>query len=165
MSGDEGSKSGTAGSGTRPEGHTRRDPPDRRAGHSSASGDPLIGAVLLDRYRVARRIGSGGMGTVYAAEQVSVGREVALKILRSDLVGQEGVRLRFRREAEVIARLSHPSTIRLIDYGETADGRAVMVMELLEGVPLNERLRAEGPMEVEEVLRIGEEVARALAEA
>lgn len=165
MSTDGDGPEGTEGSGTRPEGQTRRDPEDKRPGVSSPSGDPLIGQVLLGRYRVQRRIGAGGMGTVYVAEQLAVGREVAIKVLRRELVSHEHVRQRFRREAEIIARLNHPNTIRLIDYGETEDGVVLMVTELLKGQPLNERLREDGPMDLAEVLEMGEMVARALHEA
>lgn len=156
---------GTAGSGTRPEGRTQKDAAASRPGVSSITGDPLIGQVILERYRVVRRIGSGGMGAVYIGEQLAVGREVALKVLRADLLANEHVRQRFRREAEIIGRLAHPNTIQLIDYGETPEGVAVMVTELLRGTPLNERLKKDGPMDIVEVLRLGEEVARSLSEA
>ena len=156
---------GTEGSGTRPEGHTRRDPEGRKPGDSIGSGDPLIGQVVLERYRIERRIGAGGMGAVYAGVQLAVDREVALKVLRSDLMANEHVRQRFRREAEIIGRLCHPNTIALIDYGETREGLAIMVTELLRGMPLNDRLKADGPMDLLEVLDLGESVSRSLAEA
>lgn len=127
--------------------------------------DPLIGRVLLDRYEVLRRIGSGGMGAVYAGRQPAVGREVALKILRADLMANEHVRQRFRREAEIIGRLNHPNTIQLIDYGENSDGLAVMVMELLLGQALNERLKTKGPLSVPEVITLGRQMVGSLAEA
>lgn len=155
---------GTQGSGTRPEGNTQRETGNSRF-EDSSSGDPLIGEVILDRYRILRRIGSGGMGSVYVGEQLAVRREVALKVLRPELLSNENVRQRFRREAEIIGRLSHPNTIQLIDYGETPNGLAVMVCELLRGLPLNDRLKSEGPMDLVEVLQLGEQVARSLAEA
>jgi serine/threonine protein kinase len=127
--------------------------------------DPLIGRVLLDRYEVLRRIGSGGMGAVYVGRQLAVGREVALKILRADLMNNESVRERFRREAEIIGRLRHPNTIQLIDYGETVEGLAVMVMELLVGQALSDRLKQLGPMPVRDAIRVGFDIAQSLAEA
>lgn len=134
---------------------------------SSSSGaiDPLIGQTLLERYEVLRRIGSGGMGAVYVGRQKTVGREVALKVLRSDLTTNEQVRERFRREAEIIGKLRHPNTIQLIDYGETADGLAVMVMELLVGQPLNDRLRDKGPLPLLDALNVGIDIASSLGEA
>ncbi|MCK6551097.1 serine/threonine protein kinase, partial [Myxococcota bacterium] len=125
----------------------------------------MIGLTVLGRYEVERRIGSGGMGSVYVGKQKAVGRNVALKILRSDLTTNEHVRERFRREAEIIGKLRHPNTIQLIDYGETDDGMAVMVMELLVGRPLNDRLRESGPMPLVDALTVGIEVASSLAEA
>lgn len=127
--------------------------------------DPLIGRVLLERYEILRRIGSGGMGAVYMGRQPAVGREIALKVLRADLVNNEHVRQRFRREAEIIGRLNHPNTIQLIDYGETSDGLAVMVMELLVGQALNERLKTKGPLTVPEVIALGKQIAGSLSEA
>jgi eukaryotic-like serine/threonine-protein kinase len=127
--------------------------------------DPMIGRVLLGGYEVLRRIGSGGMGAVYAAKQKTIGREVAVKVLRGDLMSNELVRERFRREAEIIGKLRHPNTIQLIDYGETEDGLALMVMELLVGTPLNEQLKGSGPMTLSEAIQIGIDVASSLAEA
>lgn len=153
---------GDSGGGTPPSG-----PGGRKAASRAGSNtmDPLIGRVLLERYEVLRRIGSGGMGAVYVGRQLAIGREVALKILRQDLMGHGMVRERFRREAEIIGRLRHPNTIQLIDYGESEDGLAVMVMELLVGQPLSDRLKQFGPMPLSEVLEIGEELASSLAEA
>lgn len=127
--------------------------------------DPLIGRILLERYEVLQRIGSGGMGAVYVGRQHAVDRKVALKVLRSDLMSNDHVRQRFRREAEIIAKLSHPNTIQLIDYGETPEGLAVMVMELLVGQSLSERLKTKGPLELADTIRVGREVASSLAEA
>ena len=127
--------------------------------------DPMVGRIVLDRYEVLRRVGSGGMGAVYVARQLAVGREVALKILRGDLANNEAVRERFRREAEIIGKLRHPNTIQLIDYGETEDGLAVIVMELLVGLALSDRLKQLGPMAVLDATRIGMQIAQSLAEA
>lgn len=127
--------------------------------------DPLIGRILFERYEVLRKIGSGGMGAVYVGRQLAVGREVALKVLRADLLSNESVRERFRREAAIIGRLRHPNTIQLIDYGETEDGLAVMVIELLVGMSLSDRLRQHGPLPMADALQIGIEVASSLREA
>lgn len=152
-----GGASGGSGSGS---GST---PPRRSPGSSTL--DPLIGQVLLDRYEVLRRIGSGGMGSVYVGRQRAVGRDVALKVLRTDLVNNNHVRERFRREAEIIGKLRHPNTIQLYDYGEGPDGLAVMVTELLVGSPLNDRLKEKGPIPLLGALQIGIEIAGSLAEA
>lgn len=127
--------------------------------------DPLIGRVVLDRYEILQRIGSGGMGAVYVGIQRAIGRNVALKVLRTDLMNNEHVRMRFKREAEIIAKLNHPNTIQLYDYGETEEGLAIMVMELLNGRSLSERLKGEGPLPLLDSIRLGEEVCASLAEA
>ena len=137
--------------------------PPRSAGSSTL--DPLIGRVVLGRYEILQRIGIGGMGAVYVGRQRPVDRKVALKVLRADLMSNEHVKQRFRREAEIIGSLRHPNTIQLIDYGESDDGMSVMVMELLVGQALNERLKTGGPLGVLEAMRVGEEVAASLAEA
>ncbi len=127
--------------------------------------DPLIGRILLERYEVLRKLGSGGMGAVYAGRQLAVGREVGLKVLRADLMQNEHVRERFRREAAIIGRLRHPNTIQLIDYGETDDGYAVMVMELLVGSVLSDRLKQQGPLPIKDAIAVCRQVASSLAEA
>lgn len=127
--------------------------------------DPLVGRILLERYEVLRKVGSGGMGAVYVARQLAVGREVAVKVLRPELLSSELVRERFRREAAIIGRLRHPSTIQLIDYGETEDGFAVMAMELLIGLSLADRLKQEGPLPVRDAVEVCRQVASSLEEA
>lgn len=131
----------------------------------TASMDPLIGRILLDRYEVLRKVGSGGMGAVYVGRQLAVGREIALKVLRADLLSNEHVRERFRREAAIIGRLRHPNTIQLIDYGETEDGLAVMVCELLVGIVLSDRLKQHGPLPPMQAVEVCRQVASSLAEA
>jgi serine/threonine-protein kinase len=133
--------------------------------HPGGPSDPLIGRTVLGRYRLGRRLGAGGMGAVYEAEQLAVGRAVAVKVLRSDLTSHGQVRDRFRREAEVIGRLRHPHTIQLIDFGETDDGLVVMVTELLLGQPLDALLTETGGLSLVETLLLGEQVAGSLVEA
>ena len=89
-------------------------------------------------YRIVRKLGEGGMGVVYAAEDERLRRTVAIKTIRE--TGDASARERFFREARAAASLSHPNVCQLFDIGE-ADGRPFLVMELLEGVPLAERLK------------------------
>ena len=93
----------------------------------------------LGPYRLLRRLGAGGMGTVYLArrEDEHYQQDVALKILRSGLQGTEAVH-RFLAERQILARLEHPNIARLYDGGSTPDGRPYLVMELVEGLPLDE---------------------------
>ena len=80
--------------------------------------DPLIGRTVAGRFRVLERIGSGGMGTVYRAVQAGLGREVALKVLRKELVSDRDTVARFQREAKAMSLLVHPNTVRVFDFGE-----------------------------------------------
>jgi serine/threonine protein kinase len=86
----------------------------------------------LGEFRLVRRLGSGGMGVVYEAEQESLGRRVALKVVRPELLYFEGARERFRREIEAVARLSHPAVVPVLASGEQ-DGVPWYAMELLQG--------------------------------
>jgi serine/threonine protein kinase len=119
---------------------------------------------LGDRYRLGERIAGGGMGSVYRAVDGNLDREVAVKVLRRELVDDPTFLERFRREARAAAALSHPGVAGVYDYGELG-GSAFIVMELVEGETLAERIAAEGPLPWREAFAIGEQVARALAAA
>ena len=129
--------------------------------------DPLIGRVLNDRFRIVEALGSGGMGRVYKAVQAPLDRPVALKILNPQYSeGKDpGFQKRFFLEAAVTARLRHPNTVTIIDYGKTDDSIFYIAMEYLEGQTLAQLLTQHGPMPWERVLNIGQQVARSLREA
>lgn len=115
---------------------------------------------LAARYRIDREIGSGGMATVYAAEDVKHGRSVALKVLKPDLGALLGID-RFLREIRVTATLQHPNLLPLFDSGD-AEGALYYVMPLVEGESLRARLERELQLPVDEVVRIASAVASAL---
>ncbi len=115
------------------------------------------------RYRLGERIGHGGMGEVFAAHDLRLDREVALKLLRADLAEQDGMRERVVAEARLAARLTHPHVVGVLDTGEQ-DGRPFVVMERLSGRTLGDEL-ADGPMPPERVRDVGLQVLRALAAA
>jgi serine/threonine-protein kinase len=121
-------------------------------------------ALLGNRYRLGERIADGGMGSVYRAVDDNLGRPVAVKLLRRELVDEPAFLERFRREARAAAAVSHPGVAGVYDYGEL-DGRAFIVMELVEGETLAERIAARGRLPWREAFGIGEQVARALAAA
>ena len=125
----------------------------------------LIGATLAGQYEVVEIVGQGGFGTVYRARQLSVDRTVAVKVLSSAASHEKAVVARFESEARIIARLSHPNALKLIDYGRTDDACLFIVTEFLEGSPLDEVLESRGALPTEEVLRILEQVSQALEEA
>ncbi len=140
--------------------------PGRSAGDPARAvgNDPPLPEHLGD-YRLIRKLGQGGMGTVYLAEQRSLSRLVALKILRQELAASPRARERFGREAHAIARLRHPNIVSVHDAGEE-NGIAFLAMELLAGRGLDELIPgadAAGPrISVAEAVRAAQDVARAL---
>jgi serine/threonine protein kinase/formylglycine-generating enzyme required for sulfatase activity/dienelactone hydrolase len=119
----------------------------------------MIGKTVL-HYRVLSRLGEGGMGVVYEAEDLRLPRHVALKFLPPERFDDRAARERFEREARAASALSHPHICSVHDVAEQ-DGQSFIVMELLHGTTLRDRIRA-GPIPVEEQLRIGRQVADAL---
>jgi len=114
-----------------------------------------IPRLLAGRYRLERRLGRGGMGTVYEATDGALGRRVAVKLIREDLVGKPDAAQRFRREAQVAASFAHPNVVTVFDFG-LAGSHAFLVMELLEGTTLREEIRSHGrlmPLRTVEIMR------------
>ena len=120
-------------------------------------------SALADRYAIERELGSGGMATVYLAEDLKHHRKVAVKVLRSDLAAALGPE-RFLREIEIAARLTHPHILPLYDSGE-ADGFLFYVMPYVEGESLRERLNREKQLPLDDALQVAREVADALGSA
>jgi serine/threonine protein kinase len=128
--------------------------------------DPLIGKhVDNGEYVVVDRIGSGGMGAVYKAEQPSMNRLVAIKVLHPRFVTRDDLVARFRREARAMSQLSHPNTARVYKYGALDDGSVYFVMDFLEGRNLAAEVRENGPMPAERAVRLMVQVCGALEEA
>ncbi|HEY7613800.1 MAG TPA: protein kinase [Gemmatimonadales bacterium] len=119
-----------------------------------------LASALSDRYRLVRELGQGGMATVHLAEDLKHGRKVAIKVLHPELSAVLGS-ARFLAEIKVTANLQHPHILGLIDSGE-ADGLLYYVMPYVAGESLRARLGREGPLPVDEALRLAREVASAL---
>lgn len=98
--------------------------------------DPLVGAVVAQRYRLVRVLGAGGMGRVYAAEPVAGGARIALKMLLGEFLADKNVVERFLDEGRTVQRLAHPNVVRVMDTGRAEDGTPFIAMELLEGETL-----------------------------
>ena len=116
-------------------------------------------AALADRYRIEREIGSGGMATVYLAQDLKHDRQVAVKVLRPEVAASLGTE-RFLAEIRLTARLQHPHIVPLFDSGE-ADTFLYYVMPYVAGESLRDRLKRERQLAVEDALRIAVEVAEA----
>ncbi len=123
------------------------------------------GALIADRYRLVREIGSGGMGAVWLAEHTSLKTSFAIKLIHSNLTSQAEVRARFSREAQIAARLKSSHVVQVFDHGITPDGQPFIAMEWLEGASLRERLDARGRLKADETARVVKHVCRALTRA
>ncbi len=135
-----------------------------QANFDSLSTGVSAGRVLGERYRLDSLLASGGMGEVYRATRLHIGDEVAVKVLRSELVDNAVTRERFQREARAAARLRHPNAVVIHDFGEEADGVAYIVMELLDGRSLRQVLDDEGVLEPLRVQHLLTQMCAVLAE-
>jgi serine/threonine-protein kinase len=114
----------------------------------------LIGATLDGRYELVAHLATGGMGAVFRARHVHLRKDVAVKVLRPDLTSSAEIVERFRREAEIASALEHDNIVRVTDFGRSAEGYLFLVMELLSGESLFDRLRREGFLPPEEAVPI-----------
>src|SRR5215475_5249402 len=122
----------------------------------------MIGQTL-SHYRILEPLGAGGMGEVYRAHDEHLDRDVAVKVLQRDTLGDTRMRELFRREARVLSHLSHPGIATVFDF-DTKDGLDFLVMEYVPGGTLETRL-LDGPLPVDELGRLGAEIADGLAAA
>ena len=136
---------------------------DEQAGGGAA--DPLIGRVVGGTYLLQEVVGVGGMGRVYKAEQSTLGRTVAVKVIHPHLLGDEQTVARFYQEARASSRLNHPNSVSIIDFGRTDDGILYLAMEFLSGKDLALVMHEEGPLAVERVCNILVNTLDALGEA
>jgi serine/threonine protein kinase len=127
-----------------------------------AQRDPFVGRDLDGRYLVAEKLGHGGMGAVYRGTQTSVGREVAIKVVNSAMIGEPEVIKRFLREAKLASKLNHPHAVSVVDFGQTRDGVFYLVMELIRGQTLAQIIIEKKRLSAERTISIGLQVLSAL---
>ena len=123
----------------------------------------LVGQVLDGRYRLVRKLGEGGMGEVYAADHVHIDKRFAIKLLRPEIVSNPEAVTRFRQEARSSSSIGHRNIIAIDDFGDLADGRIYMCMELLNGAALNDMITQ--PIGVDRLLNILIQTGHGLAAA
>jgi len=129
-----------------------------------AVSEPQTGDVL-GVYRILAKLGEGGMGMIYRAEHVRLGRQVVLKVLKPELARRTELVGRFFGEARAVNEIGHPNIVDIIDFVEVGDQDpplVYMVMELLKGEDLASRIRSAGPLDPEEAVEVGCQVADAL---
>jgi serine/threonine protein kinase len=114
----------------------------------------LAAGSIIGTYKVLKQIGKGGMGTVYLGEHTLLGRKAAIKVLRPSLSGDEQIVTRFFNEARAVTRIADPGIVQVFDYGHASEGGAFIVMELLEGEPMNKRLKRIGRFGLIECIRL-----------
>jgi serine/threonine protein kinase len=148
------------------------EPHTRGSGRSVASStkdtlgqDTLTGRILDSKYRLGPLIGKGAIGRVYRATQLSLDREVAIKVLNPGYLDLPEVVARFRQEACAVSRLNHPSIVTVLDWGQDRDGLLYLVIEYMAGSDLFEVAQRDGPMASSRIARLMDQVARGLAHA
>jgi serine/threonine-protein kinase len=131
----------------------------------AAPASNLVGQVIADRYHVIKKLGEGGMGQVYLAEHVKMGRRSAIKVMNPSMVHDPDAVARFNREAANASRITHPNVCAVYDFGETSEGLIYLAMEFVEGEPLTELLVREGALPVPRATAIFKQTADALQAA
>ena len=130
----------------------------------NGTGD-LVGSIVADRYHVLRKLGEGGMGQVYLAEHVKMGRKSALKVMNPAMMKDADAISRFNREAANASHINHPNVANVYDFGETPDGIIYLAMEFVDGPPLTKLIEDEGPLSPGRTASIVRQAADALAVA
>jgi serine/threonine protein kinase len=134
-------------------------------GRDQAHRGRMVEGSQIGGYRLLRQIGEGGMGTVWMAEHSMLGRRAAIKILHDSFSSKRSIVSRFFNEARAATAISDPGIIQIFDFGIHSDGSAYIVMELLDGETLDQRMRRQGSLLPSEALRIGRQAASAVGAA
>ena len=127
--------------------------------------DPMIGRVVIGQYSIEKKLGDGGMGAIYLAQQITVSRPAVIKVLRSQLGGSSEGTARFAVEAKAASSLNHPNIVTIYNYGEMEDGTLFLAMEYLAGETLAQRIERCGQLPADRAVHIAAQIASALGEA
>ena len=140
-------------------------PRDGSALRATSAGGSLEGTIIAERYHVLKKLGEGGMGTVYLAEHVKMGRKAALKVMNPGMNQDADAIARFNREAANASRLNHPNVCAIYDFGETPEGLIYLAMEFIEGDSLTKVVETNGALPSQRAANIIHQAADALAVA
>jgi serine/threonine-protein kinase len=140
-------------------------PNDGQTLRAAAPANDLVGQVVADRYHVVKKLGEGGMGQVYLAEHVKMGRRSAIKVMNPSMVHDPDAVARFNREASNASRITHPNVCAIYDFGETPDGLIYLAMEFIEGEPLTDLLERGGALPLPRAADVFRQTADALQAA
>ena len=139
--------------------------PERNSPAAQVDQDDLVGTTLFGDYIIKKKLGEGGMGAVYLAENPAIGQRIAVKVLHGHAARNEELVKRFNREAQAIARLSHPNIIRVFIFGRTPEGMLYLAMEFVEGQQLRDVMEAGTKMDELRAIGIMRQVLHTLSEA
>jgi hypothetical protein len=140
-------------------------PRDGTALRSANASADLLGSIVAERYHILKKLGEGGMGTVYLAEHVKMGRKAALKVMNPGMNSDSDAIARFNREAANASRLNHPNVCGIYDFGETPEGLIYLAMEFIEGESLTSLIEKNGSLAAPRAASIIHQAADALAVA
>ena len=140
-------------------------PRDGTALRSQGGGTDLVGSIIGERYHVLKKLGEGGMGQVYLAEHVKMGRKSAVKVMNPGMVHDADAISRFNREAANASRINHPNVAGIYDFGETSDGLIYLAMEFIEGESLTALVEKNGALPPARAADITKQAADGLAVA
>ncbi|HYC50622.1 MAG TPA: serine/threonine-protein kinase, partial [Gemmatimonadaceae bacterium] len=140
-------------------------PKDGSTLKSQGAAADLVGSIIADRYHVLKKLGEGGMGTVYLAEHVKMGRKSAVKVMNPGMVNDADAISRFNREAANASKISHTNVASVYDFGETSDGLIYLAMEFVEGPALTKVIEQSGALAPIRAADITRQAAEALAVA
>ena len=140
-------------------------PRDGTALRSQGASTDLVGSIIAERYHVLKKLGEGGMGQVYLAEHVKMGRKSAVKVMNPGMVHDADAISRFNREAANASRINHPNVAGIYDFGETSDGLIYLAMEFVEGESLTSLVEKNGALAPIRAANIAKQAADGLAVA
>ena len=141
------------------------DAPTPTAEHASLVDSLEPGSILDNRFQIEAHLASGGMGDVFRAQHVYLKRAVALKLMKKSFAADMDMWARFQREAELVSKLENQHIVRVFDFGRTSGGQPYLAMEFVEGTPLDELVKREGPLSAARAVQFLSEICEGLSEA